>query len=51
MLDQWHGLTTVWCNKIRYNILCIKPYTPEYLELIIDDVTLGKYLLYNYVLY
>ena len=27
MLDQWHGVIIVWCEKIRYDICNIKSYT------------------------
>ena len=55
-----NGVVTLYCGeiKIRYNIRRIEPYTSdtnvEYIkfqELIIVDVTLGKYQLYTTVLY
>ena len=29
VLDQWKGRITVLCDKIRYNIRRIKPYTSD----------------------
>ena len=54
-----NGTVALQCAdiKIRYNIRHIKQHTDdttvEYIDskLIIDDIILGKYFLYTYVLY